>query len=193
MVADLRTRILDASLEASTIHGLKRMSVTDVAERAGISRVTLYKHFASKDELIAASVLREAGVIVEAVLRAATPHEDPRDALEAGIAACLVALRDHPLLDRIVRTEPETLTPLLVSDGGPVIGLVRGSVDALIADKFPGLGPVTARRLSDVVARLLISFALITPDDPPEVVAASIADLLIDGARRLLPHGKGQQ
>jgi AcrR family transcriptional regulator len=31
-------RILDAALEAASLHGLGRMSVADVAKRAGLSR-----------------------------------------------------------------------------------------------------------------------------------------------------------
>jgi len=181
MAHDVRTRILDATVEASTIHGLVRLSITDVAQRAGVSRVTLYKHFANKDDLIAASVLREATAIIDGALVAAAPHDRPADALEAGILATLIALRDHPLLDRLIRTEPESLTPLLIADGGPVVGLVRGAISSLVESKLGALDDVTARRLSDIIGRLLISFALITPDDPPEVVAASVSTFLIDG------------
>ncbi len=192
MSPDARTRILDATVEAATIHGLVRLSITDIAQRAGVSRVTLYRYFSSKDDLVAASVLREATAIIDAALAAAAPLDRPAEALEAGILATLTALRAHPLLDRLIRTEPESLTPLLIADGGPVVGLVRSAISGLVESKLGALDDVTARRLSDIIGRLLISFALITPDDPPEIVAASVASFLVDGVvNQVDRHPKG--
>ena len=48
----IEQRLLDAALEAATIHGITRMSMGDVARRAGLSRQTLYRYFPSKDDLI---------------------------------------------------------------------------------------------------------------------------------------------
>ena len=41
--------------------------------------------------------------------------------------------------------------------------------------------PVELRRFADGVTRLLVSYAVSAPDDPPEVVAAFVARFLIDG------------
>ena len=102
---DVRDRVLQAAVEAAAIHGISRLTVGDVAKRAGVSRPTLYKHFRSKEELVAAAVEREADRMVSAVAPAELP-DDPRAALEAGILAVLQVTRDHPLLDRLIRTEP---------------------------------------------------------------------------------------
>ncbi|MGO9028053.1 MAG: TetR family transcriptional regulator [Acidimicrobiales bacterium] len=174
-------RILTAALEVSALHGIARLSVGDVAQRAGLSRQTLYKYFSSKQELVAAVVQREAATIAGEVVAAVDSHEDPRDALEAGVLAALRATRDHPLLDRLVRAEPEALLPLLVSDTGPVMLLVRSVVEVVVASKAPDLGPFELRRHSDMLTRLLISYAVSAPDDPPELVAASVADVFVNG------------
>jgi AcrR family transcriptional regulator len=83
-------RILDAALEAATVHGVTRTSMSDVADRAAISRPTLYKRFGSKDELVAAVVAREANRMIRQVLDAVAPVDDPTEAIET---AALVALR----------------------------------------------------------------------------------------------------
>jgi len=176
-----RDRILTATIEAASIHGLARLSVSDVAQRAGLSRPTLYKHFPSKDDLIAAAVQREAAALVAEVVAATGPGVGPREGLEAAVLIALRQTRDHPLLDRIVRTEPETLVPLLTSDSGPVMLLVRQTSEAIINNTMPGLDPVRARRFADLVTRLLISYAISAPDDPPEVVAAAVVSILADG------------
>ena len=55
-------------------------------------------------------------------------------------------------------------------------------VEAIVSDRLPDLSAVQVRRLADVVSRLLISYAVSAPDDPPEIVAASVAALLTEGA-----------
>jgi AcrR family transcriptional regulator len=184
-VSDVRERILQATVEAAAIHGVSRLSVGDVARRAGLSRPTLYKHFPSRDALVAAAVQREAAAMVAAVHTVVVGIDEPRDALEAGVLLALRLVRAHPLLDRVVRTEPEVLVTLLTTDDQLVMAAIRAPVEQMIATKFPGLEVVAERRLADMLSRLLVSYALSAPDDPPEVVAALVAALLVDGAASL--------
>lgn len=189
--------ILDAAIESVSLFGLAKMSMSDVATRAGISRPTLYKHFGSKDALVAGTVEREAVGLVAEVLDAAEAHDDAEPSLEAAVVAALRLTREHPLLDRIIRTEPESLLPYLTTDGltvddraaaggggggAAVLLFVRSATEQLVAAKAPGLDAVTARRLADMVARLLVSYAISAPDDPPEVVARAMSAILLHGA-----------
>ncbi len=43
-----RTRLLDAANVVLAHYGPRKLSLTDVATHAGVSRPTLYRHFASK-------------------------------------------------------------------------------------------------------------------------------------------------
>ncbi len=178
---DVRTRLLDAAVEAASIHGLSRLSVGDVAARAGLSRQTLYKHFSSKDELINEAVLREAAAMVTEVVAAGETIEDPKESLQASILVTLRVAREHPLLDRLIRTEPEALLPLIMSDGGLVASAVRAVVEQVITRRLPDLSDVETRRAADLLSRVLISYAISAPDDPPEVVAEFIATLVTQG------------
>ena len=163
----VRQQLLDAALETATVHGIAKLSMGDVARRAGLSRQTLYRHFPSKDVLVAAVVAAETEQLIEQVTAASLGEQDPRDALEAAFAVALRVTRDHPLLDRLLRTEPESLLPLLTSDGGPVMTMVRSVVEQVIATHQPELDPLSLRRLADIVTRLLVSYAVSAPDDPP--------------------------
>ncbi|MCV7443792.1 TetR/AcrR family transcriptional regulator [Mycobacterium paraense] len=58
-VVDLADRILDAAQRLVFRAGARRLSLSDVAARAGVSRPTLYRYFASKEELIDALGKRE--------------------------------------------------------------------------------------------------------------------------------------
>ncbi len=44
--------ILQASLELFKLYGFKKVSINDIAHKAGVSPVTIYNHFGSKDELV---------------------------------------------------------------------------------------------------------------------------------------------
>lgn len=183
----VRHRLLRAALEVAAVHGITRLAMGDVARAAGLSRQTLYKYFPSKQALVSAVVATEAATIVEAVVAAVDRQPDRRDAVEAGMLAVLRLTRDHPLLDRLVRTEPEALIPLLVAESSPTLLLVRDAVGGVIASRFPELDAVSLRRLADMVARLLVSYAVSAPDDPPEVVAAAAARFLVDGVAHVSP------
>ena len=185
----VRDHVLSAAVDAAAIHGIAKLSMADVARLAGMSRQTVYRHFPSKDALVAEVIASETAHLVDGVVAATQVHDDPRDALEAALLAALVATREHPLLDRLIRTEPESLLPLLTTDGGPVMGFVRGVVERIIAERVlvdvdPAPDPVAVRRFADIVTRLLVSYAVSAPDDPPELVASIAATILTHGALR---------
>jgi AcrR family transcriptional regulator len=180
---DVRSRILDSTVHLASVHGLTRLSLSDVAKHVGLSRPTVYRHFPTRDELIAAAVGREASMLVDAVITSITGISSPRAAVEAAVLEALRLTREHALLDRIIRTEPETLVPLLVAGWNPghvsVLGRVRQSTEALLAFGLPRMDEVARRRVADVLARLLISYAINPPDDPPEIVASSVAAMVM--------------
>lgn len=53
-LSDTRTRIVDAASKLFYAEGIGRVSVDAVAEKAGLTKRTLYYHFKSKDDLVAA-------------------------------------------------------------------------------------------------------------------------------------------
>lgn len=59
---EVRREILQAASTALREHGVRGLGITAVLERAGLSTRAFYRHFASKDELIAAVFLENARV-----------------------------------------------------------------------------------------------------------------------------------
>jgi AcrR family transcriptional regulator len=55
-----RDALLDAAVGLVRAKGVQMVSMEAVAERAGVSRPLVYKHFANRDELLAAAYRREA-------------------------------------------------------------------------------------------------------------------------------------
>src|SRR6202171_3573223 len=56
-----RARILAAAGELFYRHGIRAVGVEAIAEAAGTNKMTLYRHFASKDELVAEYLRQSAG------------------------------------------------------------------------------------------------------------------------------------
>jgi AcrR family transcriptional regulator len=83
--SDARTRILDASYDLFSRHGIRAVGIDAIIKRSGVARMTLYRHFSSKDELVLAFLERRERMWTkdwlqrEVMLRA----DDPRERLLA--------------------------------------------------------------------------------------------------------------
>lgn len=180
---ETRDRILDATVEAIAIHGLSRLSVEDAASQAGVSRQTVYRYFDSRDDLIRAAIVREEEELMARIAAAARRHDDLRPSVEAAILEALRGARDHPLLDRLLATEPEALLPALLHGRGPVLPAALPVLEELISERIPHLSPALIHRAADATARLLVSYAVNPTDEPLEQVATELADLLVHGLK----------
>ena len=70
------TKILNASVELFRQYGFKTITMDDVARRAGISKKTLYQHFANKNEVVAESINWFQGKISDKCLAALADSEN---------------------------------------------------------------------------------------------------------------------
>ena len=181
--APTEQRILNAAMAAMTTHGLARLSLEDVAREAGMSRQTVYRYFGSKDALVTAAILHEEHGLLEQMAHAVAAHRDVRPAMEAAIVTGLRAAREHPLLDRLLATEPEALLPFLTTGGGPVLSAARPAIQALLEQRLPHLAPRILHHAADTATRLFISYAINPPDDDIDEVAAGLTDLILHGLK----------
>src|SRR5882762_9182571 len=83
-----RERILEAASELFYRHGIRAVGVEAIAEAAGTNKMTLYRHFDSKDELVAEYLrcLARSGDKFWQELEVAHPG-DPRAQLRGWLAA----------------------------------------------------------------------------------------------------------
>ena len=87
-----RKRLLEAAGDLFYRHGIRAVGVEAIAEAAGTNKMTLYRHFASKDELVA-EYLRESAKDAD-VCWAGFEKEHPGDAL-AQLRAWLREMAAH--------------------------------------------------------------------------------------------------
>lgn len=80
-----RERLIDAAEACFRRYGLMKTTVEDVATAAEVSRATVYRYFADRDELILAVLLREAERFLERLRRRVAKQPDLGQALVAGV------------------------------------------------------------------------------------------------------------
>jgi AcrR family transcriptional regulator len=160
-------RILGAAATQAEEFGLRRFTIDEVARRVGLSRVTVYRHFPKKDQLVNALILRELRRFLTQLDAVVDSHPTSVAKLTEGVLFCLDYLRNHRLLGRLLRTEPEFILPHLTTKAGPVIAAARDWIGRLIRAE------ITAGRVSlpdqdvDLLAELLVRIVIslvISPD-----------------------------
>ena len=192
-VGDTATRILDATLATMADHGIARLSLEDVARRARLSRQTVYRYFPSKKELVDAAVLREEQVFIENMVTAAGRHRELEPALRAAIDAALRTGQAHALLNRLLATEPNSMVALVTTDRGPVLSAAREALETILSGWLPRAPKARLGLAADAVARLLVSYVVNPPADPPPQVASRLAQLLVQGLAPSAPSARPQE
>jgi len=136
-----RQRILEAAREVFARRGLDA-EVREIAERAGVGVGTLYRHFGSREGLLAALIRQAAEELLrrlQAVAEAEEPESAVRTVIQVGAEACerFGALTEAILagrLDEILHWEDE-FTGLLADllRRGMQSGIFRSDLDIPVA------------------------------------------------------------
>jgi AcrR family transcriptional regulator len=169
-------RILTAAFDQAEDFGLRRFTMDDVARRVGVSRVTIYRYFPKKDQLINALLMRELRRFLtklEAVIEAESTSEAK---LSEGLLFCLAFLREHRVLNRLLRTEPELILPYLTTKADTVVAAARGWIARLIRGEVAAgrieLPEQDIEMLAELLVRTVISLVItpttVLPVDSPE-------------------------
>src|SRR3954468_16329834 len=93
--------LLDAARDCVQRVGLRRTTLTDVARRAGVSRMTMYRRWPDMSSLVADLMTREWTALVEDAFDAAE-GASARDRFVAAVVRTVRGLRAHPVFARIV-------------------------------------------------------------------------------------------
>jgi AcrR family transcriptional regulator len=176
------TAILDAASSAVAAVGLRRTTVADVARKAGVSRMTVYREYGDAAAVFRALLTRE----VEGVVAAATAGADRSTGREHLVEATVRAVEaciEHPLLQRLLDVDPEFLLPFVVERLGSsqravlaVLadlirdGMADGSIRAVVGTD-EDLTPVAYTMLLTVQSFILSSRITAAETDPARVLA----------------------
>src|SRR5687767_11860264 len=108
---------LDAARDCILDVGWRRTTLTEVARRAGVSRMTIYRTWSDMPELLGDLMTREWGELVASTQPALGQGEEAGPTpgqIADGVLRAVAVLRDNELFVRIVELDPELILPYLL-------------------------------------------------------------------------------
>src|SRR6195952_760682 len=169
---------LDAARSAILAVGWSRTTLTDIARRAGVSRMTLYRRWPDTQTLLADLMTREWGSVVALAAERAASRSSARERITGDVVATVQALRGNELVRRIVDVDPEVLLPYLLDRRGRSQQYVADATAALVEegqrDGSVRTGdPTTLARAPVLAAHGVVLSAHTVIDDPARRAHAS--------------------
>ncbi|MGW1540029.1 TetR/AcrR family transcriptional regulator [Streptomyces sp. NPDC002309] len=186
--------VLDAVRDCVLAVGVRRTTMTDVARRAGVSRMTLYRRSPDVRTLVGDLMTREWIAVAMDAMPESGPEASTRATLVDGLVAGVTAFRAHPLFQKIVDVDPELLLPYMLDRrGASQEALLDLLADALRTGHADGsVRESPAELQARTVLLILQSFALslrtmADEDDADLDTAAFLAELRTVLERTLTP------
>ncbi|MFC3997234.1 TetR/AcrR family transcriptional regulator [Nocardiopsis sediminis] len=173
----VRGRLIDAAYAGVVAGHWARMRMADIAADAGVSRQTLYNEFGSKEGLLQAVVVREAGGFLDGVMDILTGHGDHvPGAVAAAARWTLHATAANPVWRAII-TGDEVMLPVLTTRAEPLHVELGKRMTGHLRATHPDLGD-RAEDIAEVALRLTMSYVLL-PIDPDR--AAGRVEMAVKG------------
>ncbi len=169
---EVTARVVDGALRAIARFGLAKLTVDDVAREAGISRATLYRYFPGRGAVLAAVVRSETERLQRGLDDALGDVTSLPEALAAVAGFGARAFVGHEALQHLLATEPGTVLPHLCFTGADTLLCVAADRIAPHLCRF--MGPLEARRTGELLARIVLSYALAPPPGPTEAAVLSV-------------------
>ncbi|MBE1531690.1 TetR/AcrR family transcriptional regulator [Actinomadura algeriensis] len=182
---ETRTRVLDAAHEQFTRMGVQRSTMEDVARLAGVSRITVYRRFATKDALVEQVVRRELRRYFDRFLIDIQRAETAAERVVLGFVSSLRAIQRNPLIGGLIVAEPDLLVPSMVSDGGTTLATVRQFVAGQLR-REQRAGNVSADLDTELVAEMMVRISASFLAIPSLVIDLDDDEQLADVAHRFL-------
>jgi AcrR family transcriptional regulator len=118
--------VLDAARACVLAVGVRRTTLTDVARRAGVSRMTLYRRFPDLEGVLSALMTREFGrLVAEAAARA--QGSNTRERVVEMVVHGSRSIAEDSLFERLLDVDPELLLPYVTQRLG---GMQKMAVEA---------------------------------------------------------------
>lgn len=114
--------------------GVRRTTFSDVARRAGVSRMTLYRRYPDLQSILAALITRDLGSIIERAVAQAAALPSARERLVDALVRGIEAISSDPLMLRILEVDPELLLPYVTDRIGETQRAVLAALERYIRE-----------------------------------------------------------
>ena len=167
----VHTAVRDAVLAV----GVRRTTLTDVARRAGVSRMTLYRLVPDVETLVLHVMSAEFAALLARAERATGRRRSARARLVAGVVEVVRALPAEPLFTRVLDVDPDLLLPFVTDRLGTTQRIALAHVRRMLAEGHAD-GSVRRGDLDTQALALLLTCT-------PFVLSARVMDGVTAGVR----------
>jgi AcrR family transcriptional regulator len=126
--------VIDATRASVLAVGVRRTTLTDVARRAGVSRMTLYRLVPDVTTLILEVMSREFAAMIASAEAAARRRRTARARIAATATSVVRQLHEAPMFRRVLDVDPELLLPYLTDRLGTTQRIAVAHVRRMLAD-----------------------------------------------------------
>ena len=159
--------ILDAALVEFERHGFQRVALDDVARRAGVSRTTIYRRFANRDELVAAVIERENVVLFADIAAELKGSEKPANYYVEAFTQSILMFRRHRVLNQMMTDEPALVLELARRHYGAAIERMADALRVIFPTGFADrIGAAAVDDLADTILRYAAVVLLLPSAEP---------------------------
>jgi AcrR family transcriptional regulator len=169
-----RAAALDGARRAFAENGPRKATMGDIAGRGGLAKATLYNHFRTKDEVVAALLADDVAEL------SADCVDLARGDLVTALTRAADAVAGHAVLAGLREVEPTALVAAAAPGPGPGWDLVRAHV-ALVLD---AADRSSSPDLVDLVVRWLAGHALATGTQESRAAQARVLSVGLPAAVR---------
>ncbi len=154
--------------------GLRRTTLADVARRAGVSRMTVYRQYGDLQSIVSALLTQELMGVIEAARAQTTELPLARERLVEACVLVVTRLGTHPLFRKVLDLDPELLLPLIVDRFG---SSQRAAVSLVAAQLAEGQAEGSVRDLDPARAATVLQLTV-----QSFVFSARVLDAELPGA-----------
>lgn len=159
--------ILDAALVEFDRHGIRRVALDDVARRAGVSRTTIYRRFANKDDLVAAVMDRENVRLFADIADELTTSRPQSNYYVEAFTQAILRSREHRVLHRMVLDEPALTLELARTHYAAAVLRIEQALQVIFPAGFAErIGPQAVHDLADCIWRYALMVQLLPSAEP---------------------------
>lgn len=156
-------RIMDAVVDELLVTSLRKLSLDDVARRAGVTRMTVYRRFGDRDAVLEATMARELSGFLGGIVAADDPTARPGERIASSFATALTLAHGHRLVAHMLATRPAELVEHLLADDGFLVRSGSEFIAAHLAHGDAEHPHPDPQRTGEILARLFVALVLMPP------------------------------
>lgn len=159
--------ILDAAVVEFERHGFRKVALDDVARRARVSRTTIYRRFAGRDELVAAVIDRENATLFTDIADELKSRRSQSNYYVEAFTLSIMRFRQHRVLTRMMADEPGLMLELAHQHWAAAVERMAAALRVIFPEGFAErIGAEAVDELAETILRYA-AMVLVLPSRQP--------------------------